>query len=231
MDRDSAIRKIKACLALGRSANANEAAAAMRQAQKLMAEHGLDEQGVAIADVGEAAATVRCTGLPAWEVSLARQVAEAFGCEMLVSHGPLLGWGRSRKKTFQFIGVGSAPEVAAYAQDVLSRQCARARQAHIAQQPKSCKPITKTARGDAFAKAWVWSAVEVLDRFAGNEHNKPLLQAYIARTYPNVTSFKPKSREVGRNVKDSSWEAGARAGRDADLKRGVGSIQEQARLS
>ena len=33
MNRDDALKKIKKCLALGRSANEHEAAAAMRQAQ------------------------------------------------------------------------------------------------------------------------------------------------------------------------------------------------------
>ncbi len=46
MTRDKALAKIKKCLALGRSTNPHEAAAAMRQAQKLMAEHGLNDTDV-----------------------------------------------------------------------------------------------------------------------------------------------------------------------------------------
>lgn len=41
--RDKALDKIRKCLALSKSANEHEAAAALRQAQKLMAMHGLSE--------------------------------------------------------------------------------------------------------------------------------------------------------------------------------------------
>ena len=53
MNRDDALKKIKKCLALGRSASEHEAAAAMRQAQKLMEQFGLREQDVSLADVAE----------------------------------------------------------------------------------------------------------------------------------------------------------------------------------
>lgn len=43
MDKDKIIDKIKKCMVLGQSSNANEAAAALRQAQKMMAAHGLTE--------------------------------------------------------------------------------------------------------------------------------------------------------------------------------------------
>ena len=46
MDKNKAIDKIKKCLALGNSSNANEAAAALRQAQKIMAAHGLTEDDI-----------------------------------------------------------------------------------------------------------------------------------------------------------------------------------------
>lgn len=42
--KEKIIDKIKKCLALGKSNNAHEAAAALRQAQKLMEKHGLSEE-------------------------------------------------------------------------------------------------------------------------------------------------------------------------------------------
>ena len=53
MTRDEALDKIKKCLALAASPEAHEAAAALRQAQKLMAQFGLTETDVTLADVGE----------------------------------------------------------------------------------------------------------------------------------------------------------------------------------
>lgn len=46
MDKNKIIDKIKKCMALGSSSNANEAAAALRQAQKMMNMHGLTEDDI-----------------------------------------------------------------------------------------------------------------------------------------------------------------------------------------
>lgn len=46
MDKNKIIDKIKKCMALGNSSNANEAAAALRQAQKMMNMHGLTEDDI-----------------------------------------------------------------------------------------------------------------------------------------------------------------------------------------
>jgi len=223
MDHDAALAKIKKCLALSKSANANEAATALRQAQKLMEMHGLDEETVQLSDVCERSTDARMASIPAWEVSLARAVADAFGCEVLTQRRAVLGRGGLRRRAgFVFIGVGAKSEIAAYAMSVLSGQCARARLAHIAEQSSRCKPITKTARGDAFALAWVMSASRELKRFAGIERDAPLIAAYMGRHHSQLGTYKPKSRAVGRNVRDDSYVAGAAAGRQAKLNHAVG---------
>lgn len=232
MDRDSAIAKIKKCLALGRSSNPHEAAAAMRQAQKLMEQHGVDYALLELSDVAEAAVPVRSAALPAWEVTLAKAVADAFGCEMIVMRGHRLAFeSQHRRSKYVFIGTGPSAQVAAYAHDVLAGQCAKARLAHIAKQPKQCKQITKTARGDAFAKAWVYGATGVLERFASGACNQQVLDAYKAIHWPDLKALKPTNREVGRNVRDDSWREGSKAGSNADLKRAVGGGRQQELLS
>lgn len=52
MEIDRILQKIKKCFALSASPNANESAAAMRQAQKLMAMHNIDEATLALVDYG-----------------------------------------------------------------------------------------------------------------------------------------------------------------------------------
>lgn len=225
MDREAALRKIKSCLALSCSANEHEAAAALRQAQKLMRENGISDEALQLADVAEASSPMRSAAIPVWECRLAQAVADAFGCLVIAQRGYRLALGTLRRKSnWLFIGAGPAAQVAAYAHEVLAGQCAKARLAHIAAQPKNCKPITKTARGDVFAKAWVYVVENMLDRFANGERNTELLEAYKAQHFPDLTSIKPKAREVGRNVKDDSYWKGAQAGRQADLKRGVGAV-------
>lgn len=231
MDRDKAIQKIRKCLALGKSSNAHEAAAALRQAQALMREHGLDSVDVELSDVHEVPQLARMQTLTAWETALVNLVAGAFTCEVIAGRRLMPGVLFRVRREWVFIGVGAAPELAGYAYDVLSRQCAKARLAHIQAQPKSCKPITRTARGDAFAAAWVRGVETVVHAAAGSERHQELLLTYLKRMYPDLTTAKPKNRAVGRNVRDDSLVAGYRAGKQAELNRAVGGAQKQELLA
>lgn len=232
MNRDDALKKIKKCLALGKSANQHEAGAAMRQAQKLMAEHLVSPDDIALADVTMKSCSTRTNSTPAWEARLAAVVAEAFGCEVI--------WTRSARvlqyKVFYsraviFYGVGNAPEIAGYAWDVLSRQCAKGRLAHIRSQSQRCKPITLTARGDQYALGWVCGVMEKLERFAAPEKTTLLLEQYKAANWPDSTTAKPKDRTKGRNVSLNDFGTGVLHGQLADLNHGVGAAAPQGLLA
>ncbi|WP_219211888.1 DUF2786 domain-containing protein [Variovorax boronicumulans] len=232
MNRDDALKKIKKCLALAKSTNPNEAGIAMRQAQRLMAEHGVSLDDVALSDVSVVKCSTRTNSQPRWEVSLARMIAEAFGCDLIwLSEDRMLGSRRVIHREVAFIGIASAPQVAAYAWDVLSRQCAKARLAHLRKQPARCKPITLTARGDEFAMGWVHAAHQLLDAFANSERNVLLIEQYKAQTWPDSTTFKAKDRTIGRNVTTTDRAAGFVAGLEAQLNRGVGGVPERALLA
>lgn len=232
MDRDTALSKVKKCLALSKSANPHEAAAALRQAQKLMAEHGLSDDDLQLSDVGAASTKAGSVVITTWESSLTRMVADAFGCEVISSIERFIARGCQVKRRRQvvFIGMASAQDVAAYAYDVLLRQVLRDRRAHMAVQPKACKPATRVARGDAFAAAWVCGVADLVDRLAGSPRRTELLEAYLARQHPNLAAAKVKDRTLSRNVKDGSYSAGFAAGRKAQLDRGVAGPLAQGRL-
>lgn len=233
MNRDDALKKIKKCLALGRSDNPNEAGSAMRQAQKLMAEFNLSEHDVTLADVKEAKAKATSQGANLWEVALANMAAEAFGCEMYCSR--TANWNAAgnyvKNLYYVFVGVASASDVAAYAFEVLSRQCAKARLEHIRKQPKNCKPITKTARGDEFAKGWVLAVQGLLDRFAQPEGDKSLVITYMTTTHPNMKTGKVRDTTELRKTDHGHRLAGHAAGRKAELNRGVSGLQERKALA
>lgn len=233
MDRATALDKIKKCLALSQSANPHEAAAGLRQAQKLMAEHGIRDEDLQLSDVAESSTASSGVVITAWDARLTHMVAEAFGCEVITTIGRRLGkhLNFKRKRDVCFIGVGAASEVAAYCYDVLLRQVLRDRRAHMAKQPKNCKAATRLARGDAFALAWVSGVRALVDRLAGTEANQRLLEAYVQKHHPGLVSTKPKNRAVGRNVKDDSYHAGMQAGRKAQLDRGVGGPMQQEQLT
>lgn len=157
MTRDEALKKIKKCLALAKSQEPHEAASATRQAHVK------------------------------WESALSSAVAEAFGCQRFIEMD--MKWLSNRfvkSRKFVFIGVGASAEVAAYAYEVLSRQCAKARLEHVRKQPKNCKPITKTARGDQFALGWAWGVRDMLDKFANSDRNQLLLENYMSVKHPDL---------------------------------------------
>jgi len=224
MDKATALEKVKKCLALAKSANPTEAATAMRQAQKLMATFGLTDADLQLANVRQQTCDVPAGALVAWQANLARVVEEAFGCGHIWSKTrlpSLHGAGRIQRQVI-FYGAESAVEVACYTFDVLFRQCAAARAAHVAKQPKSCKPITKTARGDRFANGWVLGVMCLVDRFAGGPEHQQLLEAYASQAWPDCEMVKPLRKDVGRNVRNGDYIDGVAAGRSADLRRGVG---------
>lgn len=232
MNRDQALSKIKKCLALAKSSNPHEAAAGMRQAQKLMAEHGLSETDVTLADVGEHSAKLRMNSVTPWESMLAKKVAQAFGCDVIINNR----WRRighliRSERLFNFIGVGADPQVAAYAYEVLGRQCAKGRSEHIAKQPKNCKPITKTARGDEFALGWVLAVQSLLDQVASSEANQLLIEQYTTARYPDLTESNAKDRTKGRNITTNDLHQGIQAGKSAQLNRGVGGVQQRELLA
>ena len=229
MNRDDALKKIKKSLGLSRSANEHEAAAALRQAQKLMAEFGLDQKDISLADVTEARVKGRSAAINRWELALVHLAAQAFGCEQFSSlTGDYNAAGNfTRTRHWVFVGIDTAPEVAGYAAEVLIRQCATARLAHVAKQPKNCKPITKTARGDAFAIGWVAGVADKVEAFAQPTKNDALLLAYMEREHPKLSSSKVRDTTKKRRVDDGHIAAGYRAGKAAELHRGVSGAEER----
>jgi hypothetical protein len=232
MNRDQALSKIKKCVALAKSNNPHEAEAAMRQAQKLMTEHNLTETDVSLADVMESAAPAQLNAFTPWEATLAHIISGAFGCEHFSKTDRHLTRSLDlvRKREYIFVGVGAAPQVASYAYEVLSRQCARDRLAHIRKQPKNCKPITKTARGDEFALGWVYGVRGRVESFAGTERDKLLIEQYMTSRHPDMTSATIKDRAKGRNVSHNDVHEGLLAGRQAQINHGVSAPGQQRLL-
>lgn len=233
MTRDQALSKIKKCLALGRSAEPHEAASAMRQAQKLMAEFKVNDLDISMIGVKEVRIPATSTAANLWEVHLVVIVADAFGCEQFASITSEYNSAANyvRKRSYVFVGVDAAPTIAGYAYQVLSRQCAKARLAHIQKQPKNCKPITKSARGDEFAKRWVSAVSSMVERFASPAGNTELLISYVATKYPDLKTGNARDSTKGRKLDSGHRYAGYQAGKSVQLDRGIGGRAEQGALA
>jgi hypothetical protein len=221
MDKDTALEKIKKCLNLARSGNEHEAAAALRQAQKLMETHRVSETEVSALGVRESLARAGATRNPtAWETGLASTVAEAFGCSLIF----LGGVGR-----WSFIGVGPAAEIAQYAFTVLYKQLRRQRALFIKTQCKRLVPASKTRRADLFCDAWVRAVASKAAALAGEEADQGAIAAYKALHYSQTATTNATNRNEDRKLRDKDWDAvaaGRKAGQAARLNHGVG--QEDA---
>lgn len=232
MTRDQALGKIKKCLALAKSDNPHEAAAAMRQAQKLMAEHLLTEGDVSLADIAQSPHKTRTADMTEWEVLLAGAIAESFACALIWTKN-VAKVNASRvtyKREVVFYGSGSAATVAGYAWEVLSMQCARGRLAHMRAQSARCLAVTKTARGDKYAIGWVLAVLTMIKEFASPDKDSKLLAEYAAQYWPQVKQFNAKDRTLGRNASSRDFMTGLAHGRKARLNHGVRKTEHQLSL-
>lgn len=218
MDRATILRKIKACLRLAASSNPNEAAAAMRQAQAMMNAHGISQAEAM--DLGEAEVGTRFRGQKAPQSIgvLASICAEGFGASMII----VLEWKRT---TIRFYGADGAAEIAAYAFTVLRRQLERDRLKHVS---RVRKRGNREARGEVFALAWVNA---VWDRFPAAhvpEDRRIAVEQLMNLRHPSATTAPGRDLTTRGKTRDNDSWAGHRAGRDAQLHRGVGSPDPKA---
>jgi len=223
--RDRIIDKVKKCLALAKSSNEHEAAAALRQAQKLMAAHGIRDLDVEHADMQEEHARAGAARNPArWECELAMRVARVFDCAVcLVCAYPVGRWA--------FVGVAPSGEIARYAFEVLFRQAKRARAQYIKTALKRCT-TTRTRRADLFCEGWMATATALVWDFTGNEAAQTRATAYLEEKRKPTTG-KVRDRNAGRSLSERDYAdklAGHLAGRHAQLNRGVGGVGERAAL-
>lgn len=224
-DRDTIIDRIRKCLALSKSSNEHEAAIALRQAQRLMQQHGVTDLDMEHADIQEEATRAGASSKPSrWECGLATRVAEAFDCgTFLRVDYPVGSW--------VFVGPAPSGEIACYAFEVLFRQIKRARTQYIKTALKRCT-TTRTRRADLFCEGWVIAASALVERLGGNEQQQARVAGYLQHKH-NLAGFRGINRNAGRSLTERDYgdvEAGRVAGKDAQLNRGVGGAGERLAL-
>lgn len=211
MKEEKALEKIQKCLRLAKSSNANEAAAALRQAQKLMEKYGFTEQDVDLASVKSSEHSAGTAQKPArWHHMLVTLICDAFGVEAIYVV-------RYSGTKIEFSGIETQAEIAGYAYDVLHRQVKRDRLDHIKLQ-KRCKKATKTRRGDLFAESWVRGVYSQVTKFAQPEEHKQLIKTWMNKNHPDTVEQKAKQH----SSKGNDWKSqmdGYSKGKEAQLNR------------
>ncbi|WP_062390779.1 DUF2786 domain-containing protein [Pseudomonas abietaniphila] len=234
---ERAIRKIKHCLALAQSANENEAATALRQAQALMREYRLTEMDVKLSDVGEVeSASFRARRRPAWDQQLSIAVAEAFGCTTLRRRK----WSYEKHQVIEsatFVGVSPAQNIALYAYEALLTKLSQARKEYCAGVRAGFhrSQYSPETAGDHFALAWVWGVQSKLkalvpqsdddslgrpttgqDLVAIQAQDKALISEYLASQ-----DIKDSRKRKGIDLDLNAQIAGLLAGQKVELQAGL----------
>lgn len=218
-NRENILEKIRKCMALANSGNEHEAAAALRQASKLMEMHQVSQAEMLAVGVNEVSAKAGVIARPPiWENHLAGFIAHVFGCRLIFREG-------FAQSNWVFVGLSPANEVAAYSFEVLYRQAKKARQEFMTQHLKRFKKANKVRRADLFSQGWVQSACRSVSPLTPAEGTEEAIQAYMSLKHTNLGKLEAVDRNRGRSLSEkdeAALGAGLSAGRHAQLNKGVG---------
>ena len=216
---DKILSKIKKCLALSQSPEPAEAAAALRQAQKMMEMHGITQADLGRADIGRAEVKSKASvsRVKDWELKLLNLVAKAFGCRLLwmesSSYSPDV-YGR-----YVLIGLKTQTELAQYTADVLQRKLIKARAAFVTGLPGYMNRGEKTVEADGFCHGWVKAIGATVHEFALTPETKALIDGRVNELSKGRASV--QRRQAG----SMGLNAGYAAGSNESIHRPVGARQ------
>lgn len=222
MDQKVLLAKIRKCLALAKSANEHEAAAALAKARALMDEHGLSMDDIAIAEIGETKATgSRTQRAPLWEEALCMTVRHATGCTAIID--------TDLRRIY--IGPGPTPDIAGYAFAALFRQLKAARKDYIQRRLKRCQPARKRQRADVFCEAWACAVYENVRALMPAVPANDATRQYVAQRFQNLARGECRAASEKGGRTDADYWRGHDAGRNVHLAQGVSGGAEQMRLT
>lgn len=214
MDRAKILDKIQKCLNLGKSPNEHEAAAAMRQAQKLMERHGVTEGEIGLVGYGkETVQTAIQAGkkVPLGLAAITSLIMRAFGVKAVFSRVLL-------KTDYNFAVTYYGPEhrvmLAKYAHEVVARSVEGAWQKHLKENPHF-KGLHGARAG--FYLGWVHGVDDKLMDFGMNDEEKERTKLLIESEHTNLS----KPKENGQKVMGSTLKAGSKASEGFSLHRPV----------
>lgn len=234
MSNEKILRRIKKCLALSKSSNPHEAATAVRLAQKLMKENGLDEFEVRVNK--EVSGIKLNVTLQNHVDQLIRFVASAFGCnailntnyKMVERKDPTFGFKVRRPSYFKnvcFVGESYSAKIAVYAFENLHRAMIEARKEFMDSLHGNSKKKTKSDKSDAYALGWVIAVGKNLPSMDVCDATQADKEAYLKKHFGSLddTEFK----EVDRHKFMNQMADGYEDGRHVNVHAGVGGSQNE----
>lgn len=217
-------------MALAKSNEPHEAAAAVRQAQKLMESFGISHPELLAAGVSESWVKSGATRTPPrYEVVLASMVTGAFACDMIFTR-------QANKKCtridggYCFIGVEPSSEIAAYTFQVLSRQLRKARAGYIKTALKRHRK-NKTAAADQFCEGWVVAVRDLISNVVPFADQVKAIEAYKKVHYAVTSTVEVRSRELAHPRQNTGhFHGGFVAGQSAQLHNAMPGATQHALL-
>lgn len=220
MDHTKVLDKIKKCLALGKSPNEHEAAAAMRQAQKLMAAHDISERELGA--IGYSHETVKTTiqcgkVVPVTLTGIVQLVRAAFGIEAVIA--------RTRRETdynydIEYFGPEHRVVLAGYAHVVIQRAVDGAWKAYLLANPQM--KGRQGARA-GFYLGWIQGVRETVEDFVMPEDERLGTKSAMDLHYGRDLG---KAEQSKQKVYGSTMSAGSRASEGFQLHRPVSTARK-----
>lgn len=223
MDRETLLKKIKKCLALGKSSNEHEAAAALRQAQKLMEMHGLTEEDVGQTEYVHAVVVTdyewpdpmgrnpgRGVKIPLIIKAVCNLIGHAIGVEKV--YEPFKK-GNYDMFAVRYFGPRARVMMAEHAHTVVYRAVGRAWRAYLKDNPW----IKGRAGGRAgFYMGWCRGVVDKVAAMVPTDEEKRGTELAKSRHYGRELQLERKGE---RTLYGNTLEAGAKASADFDMHR------------
>jgi len=216
------LSKIKKLMALGKSPNANEAAAALEKVRQLMEEHNVSREDVLLSDIGEQAKKTFSKGvsLSRWENALINCICSQFGIEVVLDSEYKLNTWKYELRVL-FIGEKSRVEVGSYVFEITIRNIKAARNSYLTQL-KRFKKTNKTKLADQFCEGFVAAIQRKVAILSIPFQEKALIETYKTKRFGKLEDG--KLRESKRTWTDrdyDSFSAGVQTGKDSQLTAGM----------
>lgn len=213
MDREQIIAKIKKCMALSASANEHEAAAALRQAQKLMAAYDVDQL-----EIDDSAIINNHVDHPEYNYSKRKPVVIAVVARLMTkAFGVIFVWeyAADDKHRIRYFGSVSGVTLATYSHAVVYRAARAAWRKYIRENPHA-KGI-KNMRA-SFVKGWCAAVADKVSALSPDPEQEERMERAKARVYGGELT-KATQRET---TIPSAFAAGAARGKDFSINKPIG---------
>lgn len=222
---EDVMRRLKKILALSESSSPGEAAAAIQQAQSLMAKYNITEEGIAMSEIAELGVNAKTVELERWEGALSSVVANALGCAVLVGtypKNPAYKGTRRPKASIKFVGTAAQTRIAGYAFEHLRKQLLTDLQkvfddALTSLGHKKGEVRPNAAERESFALGW---AAAVKQKVKDISPTPAMLDKYVQDVTKgrDPKAYKPKRAS---DSSDAYGNIGYAMGKSAELNRGV----------